>query len=515
MRSWGRVIRGVAALALVAGGLVETTTAGPPAPVAAADCTVTPELVNPCRPWLGVVAGSYPGTSGGVRAQYEAHEARIGKQVDVVHTYKNVGNVTLTADERYFADRGAIVYINWKPASKWAQAGGGNATVNAQIDTLAREIKALGSHRVMLSIHGEPERVTSIGSSACPGLKGSTGSPAEYRAMWANVQARFDALGASNVVWVMNYLGYQGWDCLFPELWPGNDRVDWITWDPYLQSGMRWDTEIGYFYDALERETDAAHAFTSKPWGLAEYASWRGAPQSDAYRMYDDAKASLESGRYPRLKLYEIYDMVNSGTDMRVGYTGAGVSDPVEQQRYDAFAHSPVFSDTAPPPPPPPTTTDHFALCDTGVESSLSCFGGTYRSPVRPTRVTGGGHAGVAAVQVRNSTTASGAYGLNVDPRPVASTQVGRTYTGAVHVRPVTAGIPITLLLREARADGSAPPGGYRAVTITPPSTAWQRIDATYVAKEAGNTLSFSVYATLGPTEWFQADTFSLTSVAP
>ena len=32
----------------------------------------------------------------------------------------------------------------------------------------------------------------------------------------------------------MNYLGFDGWDCLFPELWPGNDRVDWITWDPYV-----------------------------------------------------------------------------------------------------------------------------------------------------------------------------------------------------------------------------------------------------------------------------------------
>ena len=77
MRSRGRIIRGVAALALVAGGMVVTTTAEAPAPAAAADCTVTPELVNPCRPWLGVVAGSYPGTSSGVRAQYEAHEARI------------------------------------------------------------------------------------------------------------------------------------------------------------------------------------------------------------------------------------------------------------------------------------------------------------------------------------------------------------------------------------------------------------------------------------------------------
>ncbi len=487
-----------------------------PAPAAAVDppaCTVTATLVNPCRPWLGVVAGRYPGP-GGVRAQYEAHEARVGKRGDVVHTYKNVGNVTLTADERYFVDRGTILYINWKPATRWAQATGGNATVDAQIDTLARQLRDLGPRKVMLSIHGEPERVTSRGSSACPGLKGDTGTPAEYRAMWANVQDRFEALGATTVVWVMNYLGYVGWDCLFPELWPGNDRVDWITWDPYLQAGMRWDAEIGYFYRALEAKADAAHAYTSKPWGLAEYGSWRNAPQAEAYRMYDDAKASLEAGRYPRLKLYEIYDTINAGGDIRVGYDGNGVADPVEQQRYNAFAHSPAFSDPT-VPPDPPAVIDHLAPCDASVETALSCFGGTYRSPVAPTRVTTSAYAGTASVQVRNGASPTGAYGLNLNPRPVAATGAGRTYTGSVWVKPVAAGVPITVLLREARANGTAPPNGYRTVTITPTSTAWRQITASYVAKEAGNTLSFSVFATLAAGQWFRADAFALTSRAP
>lgn len=518
MGRWGKIIRVVAvAGTLVAGVGIET---GAPSPVVAAtppDCTVTATLVNPCRPWLGAVAGHYPGVAETVRAQTLAHEARIGKQVDVVHTYKDVGKVTLSSDEKYFANRGTILYINWKPARYWGQATGGNATINAQIDTLAREIKALGSRRVMLSIHGEPERVASKGSSACPGLKGDHGSPAEYRAMWANVQDRFAAVGAGNVVWVMNYLGYQGWDCLFPELWPGNDRVDWITWDPYLQSGMRWDTEIGYFYKALEAKSSPTHAFTSKPWGLAEFGSWRGAPQADAYRMYEDAKRSLEAGRFPRIKLYEIFDTINSGGDIRVGYDTRGVADPGEQQRYNAFAHSPAFSDpTTPPPDPepePPTTTDHLGACDVGVEAALSCFGGTYASPVKPTRTTSAKHQGTASVQVKNTTTASGAYGLNLNPRPVSSTQVGRTYTAAAYVRPEVAGTPITLLLREARPDGRAPANGYRSVTITPPTTGWTRIEAVYTAKEAGNTLSFSVYATLGAGRLFRADTFSLTSV--
>lgn len=502
--------RGLVALVLLVGAVVTGVPATPAAvaPVAAADCTVTATLVNPCRPWLGAVADRYPGVGAGVRAQTEAHESRIGKRVDVVHTYKAPGQVTLTSDERYFVSRGTILYVNWKPAAHWSQAGGGNATINAQIDTLANQIKALGLDRkVMLSIHGEPERVASKGSSTCPGLKGDTGSPAQYKQMWANVQDRFAARGATNVVWVMNYLGYQGWDCLFPELWPGNDRVDWITWDPYLQAGMRFDTEIGYFYRALERETDAAHAFTSKPWGIAEYGSWRNAPQSDAYRMYDDARAAVEANRYPRIKLWEIYDTINAGTDVRVGYDGLGRPDPVEQAKYNAFANSSVFADA-------PPVTNHLSACDVGVETTISCFRGMYAAPVRPVRGTGTGQQGSGFALVTNTTAAAGAYGINLDPRPVSSTQARRTYSAEVWVQPQAAGRPITLLLREARANGTAPTSGYTAVTVTPSTTGWQRIRATYTAKEAGNTLSFGVYGTLPVGGWFRADSFALTSVA-
>ena len=51
--------------------------------------------------------------------------------------------------------------------------------------------------------------------------------------MWHNVRARFDALGVTNVVWVMNYMGWKDWNCVVKDLWPGNDYVDWVMWDPY------------------------------------------------------------------------------------------------------------------------------------------------------------------------------------------------------------------------------------------------------------------------------------------
>ncbi|HYI60579.1 MAG TPA: hypothetical protein VEW93_02110 [Acidimicrobiales bacterium] len=528
----GRRVAGLAGGLLLVGAVLAGAALGPaeaapvevPAVPAAEPCAVTATLVNPCRPWLGVVADHYPDVGRSMRAQYEGHERRIGRQVDVVHWYHAAGNVRLSADERHVAERGSILYLNWKPANRWADATGGNASIDAQIDTMASQVRALGSARIMLSLFGEPERFATPGTSACPGLKGSAGSPADYRAMWAHVQDRFAAAGVTNVVWVMNYLGYVGWDCLFPELWPGNDRVDWVMWDPYFGPGRRWEPEVGYFYDALEAKADAQHAYTSKPWGLAEWGSWRNAPQAEAYRVYDDARATLDSGRFPRLKLYEAYDTTNGSYDIRVGYTGTGVADPTEQARYNAFAHHPAFSDPTgptdppdppPPPPPPPPPTDHLAACDTGVETGISCFAGIYSGSVRPT-LQAGGQAGARSVQVANTSGATGTLGLNVKPTPVAATVTGRTYTGAVWVRASRIGLPVTLILRERRpATGAAPANGFRTVTWTATDTDWHQITGTYVAKEAGNQLTYSVYASLRPAEWFRADTFALTSEPP
>jgi hypothetical protein len=198
----------------------------------------------------------------------------------------------------------------------------------------------LAPKKVMLALSGEPERYVSVGTSSCPYLKGSSGSPGSYKAMWRNVRARFDARHVTNVVWVMNYLGDAKWDCLFPRLWPGNRYVDWILWDPYFGPRDTWREIIGHFYHQLLQKTDRAHRFKDKTWGLAEFGFWHSNNQRLAYRLYDRAKANLDEGRFPRLKLYEPFDTLStSGMDTRLSYTDTGQLDPVEQRHYNTFAN--------------------------------------------------------------------------------------------------------------------------------------------------------------------------------
>ena len=334
-------------------------------------CEVSATLVNPCRPWLGAAANGYPEVVGGQYdkvKQIEYHETRIGRPLDVVHTYRAVGEDALQSSDVHFAIRpGTILYVDYALTNTFASATGGDPGVNAEIDQMATSIKALGDTRIMLSLHHEPENdLTDV--SMCPGLtpKGTMGTAADYRAMWANVRARFDALGVDNVVWVLDYMNYQPFNCMVDDLWPGDDLVDWITWNGYAHTAADADfvARVRPLYDQLAATSRPGHDYTSKAWGLAEWAI-NNTPQATAYGYYAQAEAALENGTFPRLKLYSVYDAgdwTSGDWSYRVGYGTDGTADPAEQAAYNAFANSPAltgswsFADTSPPSAPGPVS---------------------------------------------------------------------------------------------------------------------------------------------------------------
>jgi chitodextrinase len=349
----------------------------------AATCTVSDKLVNSCRPWYGAFAGKYSEHASDTKSQILGHESRIGRQVDIAHTYHPAGNNTLNTADKYFAARSnTILMLNWKPSGTWKAASGGDAGVNAGIDQMAREVKSLAPKKIMFTLYHEPENdVTN--EPSCPGLgyKGSLGTPADYRNMWANVQSRFKAAGVTNVVWVMNYMGFSQWDCLVKPLWPGNDRVDWVMWDPYSGSNsVSWQSAVSRYYNWLSQNSDASHNFLSKPWGLGEFGIGHGnttvADQAHTYKFYDDAKASLAQGTFPKIKAYVNFD-TQGVHDTQIAYaTKTHEYDPVELQHYKAFAQDPRFTDafyaTSPPPPPADTTAPRASITAPTANATLS-----------------------------------------------------------------------------------------------------------------------------------------------
>jgi len=317
---------------------------------AASSCSISSVLVNSCRPWLGAAVAGYPQVSSSKTAQFEYAEQRLGRKMDIFHDYHQPGNLPLSSDEKYFATRpNTYIYVNWKPASNWADAGGGNATVNASIDKAAASIKSVAPHKIFLTIWHEPENDVSGGTS-CAIKPGTAGTPAQYRAMWQNVENRFKADGVTNVVWVMNYMNYPKWQCLVPELWPGNSLVDWVTFEAY---DAQWkpgypsfNNVVNDMYKTLEADNDSTHNFESKPWGIGEVGDCDSTNQSDVYTYYSQMKTALDNNTFPRLKMYMAYD--DSGNNAGMGclteYSKAGNYDPTEQSYYNKFADDPIFT---------------------------------------------------------------------------------------------------------------------------------------------------------------------------
>ena len=319
-------------------------------PPATDGCSVSAALVNSCRPWIGAYANTYSQVGSGLKNQTQFHEQRINRQLDMIKDYLTPGQ-TLSSDDKYFITRPhTYMEINWKPASSWKDAAGGNQIVNTQIDMMADSVKSVAPNRLMLVIFHEPEDNVKAGTSACTQSRGTAGSPADYRAMWQNVRNRFDAKGVNNVSWGMAYQGYIGWSCVAKDLWPGNNLVDWILWDPYDfgSNTATWDGIVGPFYNWLATNSDTSHDFNSKTWGLAEFGIGRQVTQAATYRFYDEAKAALDNNTYPKLKLYMVFDAIgpdNSGgtDDLRTLYDASGVIDQTEQNHYNLFVNDAHF----------------------------------------------------------------------------------------------------------------------------------------------------------------------------
>ena len=74
----------------------------------------------------------------------------------------------------------------------------------------------------------------------------------------------------------------------------------------------------------------------------------------------------------------------------------------------------------------------------------------------------------------------------------VTNTAAGQVYEGSVFVNPSAAGETVSLVVRETTPGGSSV--GEHVTTITTAS-GWQQITSTYTAKNSGDYIRYSVYA--------------------
>lgn len=274
-------------------------------------CGVSAKLVPDCGLWWGVVPRAFSGdqNSSGLRID----EAAAQRPFDVFHAYHVNDQLFPTADERSIAlepGRNRLLYLNWKPATDltWRQVADGGA--DARIDREAANIKATYQSKFFMTIWHEPENDV----NATPG---SGKTAADFAAMFRHTVQRMRADGATNVVFVMNYMGYSRWNNApwFDQLYPGDDVVDWIGWDPYASGAASgyWSGDFAKMVNRTDGQafpgfyTWASSTHPSKPlmlgeWGVTEDTS---NPAGKA-RFFDSVARQIS--QFPKFKALFYFD---------------------------------------------------------------------------------------------------------------------------------------------------------------------------------------------------------------
>jgi hypothetical protein len=236
----------------------------------------------------GVYFGAW--TSSNTGFTVDQREAQIGRRYAIVHRYHGWGEAFPSAQE-----------VTWAQIASGAQ--------DAVIDAMAGRVKALGRPVLMDFMH-EPEEWGPVSSNM-----GYMGTAAEFVAAYRHVVQRFRAVGASNVSWVWTTMGYSGYQPAYASLYPGDDVVDWIGWDPYNWYSCHNSTwksfagKVSGFYGWL-----MANGHGDKPFLLSEYGSREDDLDPFAKgRWYREAAASLKAGSFPNLKALVYFDSNRTG----------------------------------------------------------------------------------------------------------------------------------------------------------------------------------------------------------
>ncbi len=304
-----RRILSLIAAAGVAAAMTACTAAGADGPTgpttastAAAPCTVSAKLVPSCGALAGVSTETGPSRTWDQAVT--AFEQETGRPADLLHNYHLWDTSFPNAAEGARAAIGQKLMFSWigkrqnGTTVSWARIASGaeDAVINAE----AAKIAAMGVP-VFVNFQNEPE--SSVGSS---------GSAAEYVAAWRHIHDRFAAVGATNAVWTVVYMGVISDNklALVKALYPGDAYVDWIAWDPYDWGDCRDSKSVSFadtvspFYDWLTK-----NGYGSKPFMLAEYGTVEDpANPAGKAEWFTAEDRALASGQFPNLKALSYFD---------------------------------------------------------------------------------------------------------------------------------------------------------------------------------------------------------------
>ncbi len=198
-----------------------STPSGPSAPGGDA-CAVSEILEPSCGVWWG--ASPY-------QDRVEPLEQAVNRRMDIVYTWRGVDQADIPGRrELRMVAEGRFVHTNIE-ARRFTRSGRPDiayrSIINGEFDhTLRAQARTIAGLEV-------PYFVTFDHEADANKRYNRRGTPEEFVRAWRHIVDLYREEGADNAVWVWNVTGWEGNLDRLPGLWPGNDYVDWLSWEAY------------------------------------------------------------------------------------------------------------------------------------------------------------------------------------------------------------------------------------------------------------------------------------------
>ena len=286
-----------------------------------AGCTLGALAVPTCGLLWGVAAK--PPGIGTVRSI----EEKVGRPFDIVYRYHDLFDTIPDEAERGVLAAGKILHIaiatrdfsNSHPGPfTWAEVAKGS--YDESLRAQARGIASIGKP-VYLTFEQEASQQAKVDR---------LGPAANFVAAWRHLHELYAQEGVKNAVWVWVMTGSPDNLQNAAQLWPGNDVVDWISWNVYNQSGCKsgeisadkyisFSDKMRVFYDWVHHDGPSLGIDTTKPMMISETGSARYVGDlAKTADWYASIPTVLQS--YPQIRAVTLWASVDA-TDTACSYT--------------------------------------------------------------------------------------------------------------------------------------------------------------------------------------------------